>query len=648
MNTVNMSYIPMILKYTSPEAVPVSFKLGRRKICGIPEEFSPKVSREFVDSNIQKITVEGKNRSGLTIRADYTEYRDFPVTEWRVTITNNGKKDTPIISELRIGGEIACGKSTLKYGNGDTCKRDGYSFFEKEIDEKISLTPFSGTSCQGAFPYMTLRGEGFELRAAIGFPSKWIAEIAPTERGISFLCGQDRCYTRLSAGESFTSPRLTLMAYGAGSEYRGINIWRRFYFAHILPKDNGAKMPPKLCLHYFRAEGKPEFTGATEENQLHALSEYLRKDMKPDVWWIDAGWYPCDYNWPRIGTWKVDEARFPRGLAPIGEACKENDIDFLLWFEPERVRKGEEIDREHPEWLLSVGESENKLFDLGNPEAREWITDRVDSIIKASGVKIYRQDFNFDPLPIWKENEAPDRIGFLENRHAMGYLAYWDELVLRNPGLIIDSCASGGRRNDLETMRRAITLHYTDVGYGDHPIKQKQHREMFEWIPYFRAHNMNWFDPETGKYDGKEREADEFAYYNAFAPSMTDMARYDVDDATAPRLRALQELWRKVAEVELDGDYYPITECRGSTEDWYAMQFDDSEKRHGFVQIVRNADAEEDTFLLKFPYVGNAPTYHVYDADSGTMTDYCPDDLRKGIEIKLDKHESKILLYMYS
>ena len=47
----------MILKYTSPEAVPLSFKLGRRRICGIPEEFSPKVSREFVDSNIGKITV---------------------------------------------------------------------------------------------------------------------------------------------------------------------------------------------------------------------------------------------------------------------------------------------------------------------------------------------------------------------------------------------------------------------------------------------------------------------------------------------------------------------------------------------------------------------------------------------------------------
>lgn len=644
---INMSYIPMILKYSSPAEAPISFKLGRRVIKGIPEEFSPKVSREFIDSNILKITVKGQNKNGLCIKADYTEYRDFPVTEWRFTLTNNGRRDTQIISELRVGGGIACGRSVIKYGNGDTCRRDGYSFFEREVDEKITLTPFSGTSCQGAFPYMTIRGEGVEVRAAIGFPAKWVAEIAPFENGISILCGQDRCHTRLSSGESFTSPRLTLMAYGAGSEYRGINIWRRFYFAHILPKDNGAQMQPKLCLHNWRAEGKPEFTGATEENQIGALNEYLRKGMKPDVWWIDAGWYPCDYNWPRIGTWNVDENRFPRGLAPIGKACKENDIDFLLWFEPERVRIGEEIDREHPEFLLSVEGNDNKLFDLGNPEAREWITDRVDSIIKASGVKIYRQDFNFDPLPIWKANEAPDRVGFLENRHAMGYLAYWDELVLRNPGLIIDSCASGGRRNDLETMRRAITLHYTDVGYGDHPIKQKQHREMFEWIPYFRAHNMNWFDSESGKYDGKEREPDKFAYYNAFAPSMTDMIRYDVDEEKARYVCKIHRRWKTLAKIMVEGDYYPITECRGSTEDWYAAQFDDPKKRCGFVILIRNADAEEDFFLLKLPYVSELCTSLTFMSETW-VKEYRPEELSRGIDVKLEKREATVLAYTYN
>lgn len=641
----NMSYIPLIFKYTSPGNIPLSFKLGRRVIKGIPEGFASKVSFRAIDANIVEHTIEGRS-GGLKITAEYREYRDFPVTEWRVTLTNVGKKDTAIISDLRIGGELEIGRTVLTHGNGDTCRRDGYTFWDDEVKEKIRLTPSSGTSCQGAFPYMKLRGEGVEVRAAIGFPSKWVAEIEPTDRGVLFLCGQERCHTRLHAGESYTSPRLTLMAYGSGSIYRGINTWRRFYFAHILPKDDGAPLAPKYCLHNFRADGKPEFTGATEENQIGALKEYLRKGLKPDIWWFDAGWYPCS-KWQQTGTWRVDEERFPRGLAPLGRECSENGAELLLWFEPERVCAGEEIDREHPEFLLSRVGSENKLLDLGNEEARAWITDRVDGIIKESGVKYYRQDFNFDPLPVWVENEAPDRIGFLENRHAMGYLAYWDELVLRNPGLIIDSCASGGRRNDLETMRRAVTLHYTDVGYGDHPIKQKQHREMFEWIPYFRAHNMNWFDPETDKYDGKGRKPDVFSYHAAMAPCMTDMTPYNAQSEPDLRLaQKMKEIWIKVAAIELSGDYYPITECDGTPDNWFAMQFDDGAARRGFVQIVRNANAEEDEYLLCLPYISEG-VYTFVNAENGESFEINSEKLPKGIRIHLERHRAMILLYSY-
>ena len=57
--------------------------------------------------------------------------------------------------------------------------------------------------------------------------------------------------------------------------------WRDIYAA--LTKENKRafwKKYIKIYVHYFRAEGKPEFTGATEENQLCALSEYLKKEMK--------------------------------------------------------------------------------------------------------------------------------------------------------------------------------------------------------------------------------------------------------------------------------------------------------------------------------------------------------------------------------
>ena len=42
---------------------------------------------------------------------------------------------------------------------------------------------------------------------------------------------------------------------------------------------------------------------------------------------------------------------------------------------------------------------------------------------------------------------------------------------------------------------------------------------MFEWIPYFRAHNMNWMEPD-GSYGWTWHTPDRFAYYVAFAPYM--------------------------------------------------------------------------------------------------------------------------------
>jgi alpha-galactosidase len=286
------------------------------------------------------------------------------------------------------------------------------------------------------------------------------------------------------------------------------------------------------------------------------------------------------------------------------------------------------------------------LLNLGDPEALEWITDRVDSIIKDSGVSIYRQDFNFDPLPIWKQNESDDRIGMIENLHAQGYLKYWDSLLSRNPGLLIDSCASGGRRNDLETMRRAITLHYTDVGYGNHPIKQKQHREMFEWIPYFRAHNMSWDNPD-GTYGTKNKSANEFDFHCALAPSLTSMYTYDDSEENFEIGRKMDAIWREAAEIELSGDYYPITECRCDAHDWYAMQFDDHDNSRGFVQAIRNTLVEDECFLLMLPCIHADKTYTFTDRESGKSFALSSEELSAGITVSLPKRTGVIYFYEY-
>jgi alpha-galactosidase len=154
----------------------------------------------------------------------------------------------------------------------------------------------------------------------------------------------------------------------------------------------------------------------------------------------------------------------------------------FLWFEPERVHSGTWLTENHPERILG---GKSGRLNVGRPEVRQWLTEHVDRLIAEQGIDLYRQDFNIDPLDLWRKNDAPDRQGLTENRHVTGYLAYWDELRRRHPHMLIDSCASGGRRNDLETMRRAVPLLRSD--YIMEPVGNQGHTYGLSLWPPFRG-----------------------------------------------------------------------------------------------------------------------------------------------------------------
>ena len=86
--------------------------------------------------------------------------------------------------------------------------------------------------------------------------------------------------------------------------------------------------------------------------------------------------------------------------------------------------------------------------------ARAWLTDHIDRQITENGIDVYRQDFNFDPLPYWQAADTPNRQGISEIKYIEGLYSFWDELLQRHPNLIIENCASGGNRMDYALMRR--------------------------------------------------------------------------------------------------------------------------------------------------------------------------------------------------
>ena len=271
-----------------------------------------------------------------------------------------------------------------------------------------------------------------------------------------------------------------------------------------------------------------EFTNANEANQVRYMDQFKQAGIDFDVWWIDAGWYPCrddqgERKWWRTGTWEPDPERFPQGL---GEVSRNADPP---WRRPAGlVRAGARVCRQQAGCGAPRMAAEDppetrgtcdplRLLDLGNPECRQWLTDHICNLIAANGIKIYRQDFNFPPLAYWRDNDAEDRQGMHENLHVQGYLQYWDDLLSRNPGLWIDSCSSGGRRNDLETMRRSVPLHYTDYGYGNHPVKLAFHHTLYAWIPYFKECTLSWDVCQPGEDTRFDKQADCFSFHCGMA-----------------------------------------------------------------------------------------------------------------------------------
>ncbi|WP_185602118.1 hypothetical protein, partial [Paenibacillus sp. 598K] len=210
----------------------------------------------------------------------------------------------------------------------------------------------------------------------------------------------------------------------------------------------------------------------------------------------------------------------------------------------------------------------------------------------------------------------------------------------------IASCAAGGRRNDLETMRRSVPLHYTDVGYGHHPVKQKQHRYMFEWIPYFRAHTMSWDNNEGGYEPPGNQPIDAYAYHVAMAPSLTSMILFDESDEERFELgKRMHAIWRRAARLMLEGDYYPLTETRKSERDYYAMQFHQPDTGEGFFQVVRNTQATEDRFVVCPAAIDPAQMYILEQSESGEQRRLRGSDWMHGFAVELPQRSGQLWFY---
>lgn len=594
------------------------------------------------DGIIQHSIIWTDLRTALVVACEIKEYTRFPVIEWQLKLKNSSRQRTPIIKDIK-SLDVRFNWDNfpyLYYWTGDYCQPDGYEPFCVSLahEEEFQFAPVGGRPTNRAWPYYNLHWPSANRGTivVIGWPGQWAASFKGAEDGsVHVSAGQQTTHFTLLPGEQVRTPVSVLMFYRGGF-IRSQNMWRRWMMAHNMPRQKG-NLPSPILAAYCGKAGGSEMALETEKSQIRSFSTYRRRGIKLDCWWMDAGWYPCDGTWYRVGTWDVDRTRFPRGIRAISDYCRNNGVKTLVWFEPERVHPGTWLWNNHPEWLLKSKGIKNRLLNPGNPAARRWLTSHIDRIIKKQGIDIYRQDFNIDPLPFWLANDKPDRQGITENHYVEGYLSFWKTLRARNPDILIDSCASGGRRNDLETMRLSVPLHKTDYNYQDSAVKQAFHYALAQWIPYFGA--LLW---PTDCIDA-------YAFYSSLA-SMT-LLNYDPlnTDLDWGLLRKLTEKWRVVAEnLYFYGDYYPLTPYSRDEDRWIAWQFHRPQRGDGIVQAFRRDNCRSASIHLVLHGLDPDAKYSVTDLDTNNKTKKITGRklMESGISVTAEKApQAKILIY---
>ena len=579
------------------------------------------------EKRTQRTTTWTDPKARLEVRCTSVEYSDFPVVEWTIHFRNPGTVDTPIIQDIRALDvrieKPPSGQFILHGCKGDDCTPDSFQPYAITLgpNESQSFAPPGGRPTELAFPYYNMEMPGGGLIVALGWPGQWSAAFTrDAENTVHAVAGQERTHFKLLPGEEARSPLATLLFWKGGDWIRAQNVWRRWMVEHNLPRPGGKP----VATHYGSCWSVALNPSAAEE--LAIVDGFQREGIHLDYYYIDAGWYPHRGSWVDVGTWEIDKTRFPRGIREVADRVHENGTKFVLWFEPERVMDGSWLAVQHPDWILTG--SGGRLLNLGNPDAWNWVVEKIDGFITSQAVDVYRQDFNMQPLDCWRAADAPDRQGLTEIRHVEGYLAFWDEILRRHPDLYIDTCASGGRRNDLETLRRSVPLLRSDC-FSPAEAQQAHTMGLSLWMPYY------------GSGMGPD---DVYWYRSCIFPASRigiDTRKKDQDYAL------LKKMIAEFHQVEkyLLGDFYPLTSHSLALDVWAAWQFDRPEIGQGILQAFRRDESPYETARFKLRGLDPEAVYRLKDFDRPQPVEARGKDLMQtGLLVSLPQRRSSCII----
>ncbi|MGN1214702.1 MAG: glycoside hydrolase family 36 protein [Candidatus Cryptobacteroides sp.] len=602
------------------------------------------------EGEIQRSFFWTDRASGLQVECRVKNFSDFNAMEWVLYFRNVSDTPTGTIADvkaadIRLKSPGPDGPWNLFYAKGSEASKADFMAMTKEysVGDSLTMMPDQGRSSSVSFPYFNVKTPSGGMVFAIGWTGAWRADInRPCEDVFSVSTGLKNLSTYLRPGEEIRTPLTAMIPWQGDDRMDGQNILRQFILKHHYPTAGGHPVQPPICSSFNYGDPYPcnEYTCMTSEYAKALIHRYEEFNLLPEVFWLDAGWYEKaadwknGYNWANaVGNWNVDRNRFPLGLGEIADAAHEAGCKLMVWFEPERAIKDSDWAYEHPEYMLLAGggtpipapiersSQDSFLVNLGDDDANKWLRENIARIIRENRIDYYRQDYNIDPEWFWYSNDEPGRNGICEIRYITGLYKFWDYLRSEFPDLVIDNCASGGRRLDLEATSRSIPLWRTDYNYGE-PIGYQCHTYgLSQWLPVSGTALAG---------------SDAFRTRSSFNAAV--IFNWKI---TSPGFNIL-EMQKRIAEFHdirpyFLEDYYPLTGYGDTTSDdiWLAYQLNRESDGSGRILAFRRSGCPDDRIQVQLRGLQPDAVYVLADQDTGEEIEKTGEELSEGFCLTL-------------
>ncbi len=591
---------------------------------------SPEAGSVYRGGDTRYLILTNKEK-GLEVKVEITEFAANATCQWTVYIKNTGAENSGVISDFyALDSAFATGSAELYYSMGSDTAASDFSLIKKKLSAgKKTFSGNEGKPTEAYLPYFNISGENYGMILGIGWTGQWEAELSEAKGETDITVKQEYFEAYLLPGEEVRSPLVSLSFYNNDNPLKGFNLFRSWIMDCVYP-ENVTKN------HYTVMEvAGPMHTRTSDEiiEILDGISEDIY--AQTDAFWMDAGWYSYNEGWhDGVGNWTVDTSRYDNGISELSGYAADKGLGHVLWYEPERVYPGtifHTVGSENEQWLIDVGE-ENIMWNLANEDALEYYCEYLLNSMKENGVTVYRQDFNFAPLGYWQkaDNEYYNgRTGICENHYVTNLYKYLDFLYENIDGLIIDNCASGGKRLDLEMTYRSIAFWRSDYNCD-------YHSDLFD-ATQSHTYGISFWLPITGSALYMQNE---YSMRSDIMPLML----MDFYSHTNPDFGFYHE-----QREMMTGNYYPLDFGSFDKDKMHAVQYSSEDGLAGTAFIYKRINVNDKEYTVKLNGLKPSEAYNVYDIDyPGTVYSLTGEELmNEGITLTLPEGEKAIIL-MYA